>query len=50
MFARKIQIGKMVTYGDLTGEGFSPRLLAAPDGSALVATKDFGGLYYIPLP
>jgi hypothetical protein len=41
--------GEMVAYWDLVGDGFSPWLLAAPDGSALVAAKDYGGLYYLPL-
>lgn len=42
--------GKMDAYWELIGDGYSPWLIAAPNGSALVATKDFGGLYYIPLP
>ena len=41
--------GKLEKYWALTGEGYSPWLTAAPDGSALIAVKDFGGLYYIPL-
>lgn len=41
--------GEMVMYWDLVGDGFSPWLLASPDGSALVAAKDLGGLYYLPL-
>jgi hypothetical protein len=40
----------MEKYWTLAGDGFSPWLIAAPDGSALIAFKDFGGLYYIPLP
>jgi hypothetical protein len=40
--------GKMTVYWDLVGDGFSPWLLPAPDGSALVAAKDLGGLYYLP--
>jgi hypothetical protein len=42
--------GEMAAYWDLTGPGFSPWLIVAPDGSALAAAKDLGGLYYIPLP
>jgi len=42
--------GAMESYWSLPGEGYSPWLVAAPDGSALVAVKDFGGLFYIPLP
>jgi hypothetical protein len=41
--------GEMQAYWSLTGDGYSPWILAAPDGSALVAVKDLGGLYYIPL-
>lgn len=41
--------GEMVMYWDLVGDGFSPWLLASPDGSALVAAKGLGGLYYLPL-
>jgi hypothetical protein len=42
--------GEMQAYWSLPGVGYSPWLSAAPDGSALVAAKDSGGLYYIPLP
>jgi hypothetical protein len=42
--------GEMETYWTLSGDGYSPNLIPSPDGSALVATKEFGGLYYIPLP
>lgn len=42
--------GEMQAYWSLAGDGFSPWILAAPDGSALIAVKDLGGLYYIPLP
>ena len=42
--------GEMEAYWTLPGEGYSPSLVAAPDGSALIATKDYGGLYFIPLP
>lgn len=42
--------GKMEAYWTLIGNGYSPMLRPSPDGSALVALKDFGGLYYIPLP
>lgn len=42
--------GEMVAYWDLVGDGFSLWLLPSPDGSALVAAKDYGGLYYLPLP
>jgi hypothetical protein len=42
--------GEMQAYWSLAGDGYSPWILAAPDGSALIAVKDLGGLYYIPLP
>jgi len=42
--------GEMEKYWTLVGDGFSPWIIASPDDSALVAAKDFGGLYYIPLP
>jgi hypothetical protein len=42
--------GEMQAYWILAGDGFSPWLSASPNGSALVASKDYGGLYYIPLP
>ena len=42
--------GEIEVYWALIGDGFSPKLIVAPDGSALVAAKDFGGLYFIPLP
>jgi hypothetical protein len=45
-----LENGEMEAFWTLAGDGFSPWLIAAPDGSALVASKDFGGLYYIPLP
>jgi len=41
--------GKMKAYWSLVGDGYSPWITASPDVSALVAVKDFGGLYYIPL-
>jgi len=41
--------GKMDAYWELLGEGYSPWLVAAPNGSAMIAAKDFGGVYYIPL-
>lgn len=41
--------GEMVAYWDIAGDGFSPSLIVAPDGSAFVAVKDHGGLYG-PLP
>jgi hypothetical protein len=41
--------GEMVAYWDLVGEGFSPWVITAPDGTAFVAVKDYGGLYG-PLP
>jgi hypothetical protein len=34
----------------LAGDGFAPFLRPAPDGSALIAIRDQGGLYWIPLP
>ena len=42
--------GEMLTYWSLVGNGYSPWLTVSPDGSALTAFKDAGGLYYIPLP
>jgi hypothetical protein len=39
--------GEMVAYWDLPGPGYSPWLVAAPDGSSIVAAKDFGGLYFL---
>jgi len=45
-----LSTGEMDAYWTLNGDGYSPRLISSPDGSALVATKDYGGLYYIPLP
>jgi len=42
--------GEMLNYWSLIGEGYSPWIIASPDGSALIASKDVGGLYYIPLP
>jgi len=41
--------GEMEAYWTLSGDGYSPWLIPSPDGSALVATKDYGGLYFIPL-
>ena len=41
--------GEMEAYWTLPGDGYSPSLMAAPDGSALIAAKDYGGLYFIPL-
>jgi hypothetical protein len=42
--------GEMEAYWTLPGDGYSPSLMASPDGSALMAAKDYGGLYFIPLP
>jgi hypothetical protein len=42
--------GKMNAYWPLAGDGYSPSLLAAPDGSALIAVKDYGGIYFVRLP
>jgi hypothetical protein len=41
--------GEMTTFWRLAGQGFAPSLRLAPDGSALVAIRDQGGLYWIPL-
>lgn len=41
--------GEMTTFWRLAGQGFAPSLRPAPDGSALVAMRDRGGLYWIPL-
>ena len=45
-----LSTGEMLSYWTLTGDGYSPRITASPDGSVLIASKDGGGLYYIPLP
>jgi hypothetical protein len=42
--------GEMLAYWSLVGDGYSPWIVPSPDGSALIASKDVGGLYYIPLP
>ena len=42
--------GKILAYWSLVGDGYSPWIIPSPDGSALIASKDAGGLYYIPLP
>jgi hypothetical protein len=41
--------GDVVSYWELVGDGVSPWIMVAPDGSKFVAVKDFGGLYG-PLP
>jgi hypothetical protein len=41
--------GEMTTFWRLAGQGFAPFLRPAPDGSALVAIRDQGGVYWIPL-
>jgi hypothetical protein len=41
--------GEMDAYWELLGSGYSPWIMAAPNGSALMASKDYGGLYFIPL-
>jgi hypothetical protein len=41
--------GDVVSYWELAGDGFSPWIMVAPDGSKFVAVKDFGGLFG-PLP
>ena len=41
--------GEMTTFWRLAGQGFAPGLRPAPDGSALVAIRDQGGVYWIPL-
>ena len=41
--------GEMTAFWALTGQGFAPFLQPAPDGSALVAVRDRGGGYWIPL-
>lgn len=41
--------GEMVAYWELAGNGYSPWIMASPNNSALIASKDFGGLYFIPL-
>jgi len=42
--------GEMLSYWTLAGDGYSPWITASPNGLALIASKDGGGLYYIPLP
>jgi len=42
--------GEMLAYWSLIGDGYSPWVVTSPDKSALIASKDGGGLYYIPLP
>jgi hypothetical protein len=42
--------GEMGAYWTLSGDGYSPNLIPSPDGTALIASKEYGGLYYIPLP
>jgi hypothetical protein len=41
--------GEMTTFWRLAGQGFAPSLHPAPDGSALVAIRDQGGVYWMPL-
>jgi len=41
--------GEMTTFWTLIGQGFAPFLRPASDGSALVAVRDQGGVYWIPL-
>jgi hypothetical protein len=41
--------GDMTAFWRLAGQGFAPHLRPAPDGSALVAVRDQGGIYWIPL-
>jgi len=41
--------GQMTDFWTLAGQGFAPFLLPAPDGSALVAARDQGGVYWLPL-
>ena len=41
--------GEMTTFWRLAGQGFAPSLRPAPDGLALVAIRDQGGVYWIPL-
>lgn len=41
--------GEMTAFWRLAGQGLAPGLRPAPDGSALVAIRDQGGVYSIPL-
>ena len=41
--------GEMLAYWSLIGDGFSPWVVTSPDESVLMASKDGGGVYYIPL-
>jgi hypothetical protein len=41
--------GEMARFWRLTGQGFAPHLHPAPNGSALVAVQDQGGVYWLPL-
>jgi hypothetical protein len=41
--------GATTGFWTLAGPGFAPFLRPAPDGSALVAVRDQGGVYWLPL-
>ena len=41
--------GEMINFWTLAGAGFAPFLRLAPDGSAVVAVRDQGGFYWLPL-
>jgi hypothetical protein len=44
-----VPAGEMTTFWTLIGQGFAPSLRPASDGSALVAVRDQGNVYWIPL-
>lgn len=41
--------GRVSDFWTLAGTGFAPFLRPAPDGSAVVAVRDQGGIYWLPL-
>jgi hypothetical protein len=41
--------GETTTFWTMVGQGFAPFLRPAPGGSALVAMRDQGGVYWVPL-
>ncbi len=41
--------GEMSNFWTLAGTGYAPFLQPAPDGSAVVAVRDQGGIYWLPL-
>jgi hypothetical protein len=41
--------GEMSNFWTLAGTGYAPFLQPAPDGSAVAAVRDQGGIYWLPL-